>query len=407
MEEKKNTALIPMAYQMMAKPTGSDCNLNCSYCFYLEKSKFYGHNNRMKLELLEQYVKTYIISQQAPVINFVWQGGEPCLMGLDFYRKLISFQQKYAAGRKVENALQTNATLLDDEWCAFLRKNNFLVGVSIDGPEELHDANRKNISGAGSFKRVMRGINYLKKHSVEFNTLTTLNSTNSEHGLLIYHFLKSIGSKYLQFNSVVERIANSDHSLMLPNDDIEGTISKESVRQGQFSKCMISIFNEWVRNDVGSVFVQLFDAVLSNWVGQVPGVCIWSETCGSALAMEHNGDVYSCDHYVFPDYRLGNILEEPILSMVFSQSQKKFGADKLNALPGKCIRCTYRFACHGECPKNRFLFTDEGEPGLNYLCSDFLTFFTHAEPYMDFMAERLRLQQPPAMVMDFARMIRK
>lgn len=398
----------PFAFQAMAKPIGSACNLNCTYCYYLEKQKLYKDTGsfRMSDALLEKFIKQYIWVQQVNTIQFVWQGGEPTLLGLDYFKKVIALQNKYAEGKKIENCFQTNGTLLDDEWCAFFRKHNFLVGISIDGPKHIHDAHRPFRNGTSSFDHVMLGILLLQKHQVDFNTLTVIHRHNAKFALDIYNFLKFIGSGFLQFIPIVERtkkIPDPATLNLVGPDDPEAYVTDWSVRPDEFGDFLVTIFNEWVKRDVGRVFVQQFDAALANWVGESPGICVFSKTCGDAVVVEHNGDVYSCDHYVYPEYKLGNINERTLFGLVQSEKQQEFGQKKLTGLPRQCLKCEYRFACNGECPKHRFLNTADGEPGLNYLCSAYKRFFAHVDPYMQFMANELKAKRAPANVMNLVR----
>jgi uncharacterized protein len=395
----------PFAFQAMAKPIGSVCNLNCTYCYYLEKQKLYKDTGsfRMSDSLLEKFIKQYIWVQQVNTIQFVWQGGEPTLLGLDYFKKVIALQNKYAEGKKIENSFQTNGTLLDDEWCAFFKKHNFLVGISIDGPKHVQDAHRPFRNGTSSFDQVMRGIFLLKKHQVDFNTLTVVHRHNAQFALEIYNFLKFIGSGFLQFIPIVERskkIPDAATLNLVGPDDSEAYVTDWSVRPDEYGDFLVTIFNEWVKRDVGRVFVQQFDAALANWVGESPGICVFSKTCGDAVVIEHNGDVYSCDHYVYPEHKLGNINERTLFGLVQSEKQQEFGQKKLTGLPQQCLKCDYRFACHGECPKHRFLKTADGEPGLNYLCSAYKRFFAHVDPYMQFMANELKARRAPANVMN-------
>ena len=397
----------PFSFQAMAKPIGPACNLNCTYCYYLEKQKLYKDTGsfRMSDELLDKFVKQYIGVQQVNTIQFVWQGGEPTLLGIDYFKKIIALQRKYAAGKKIENAFQTNGTLLDDQWCAFFKQHNFLVGISIDGPKHIHDAFRPFRNGTPSFGKVMMGILLLKKHQVEFNTLTVVHRQNARHALEIYNFLKFIGSGFLQFIPIVERTKNTPdpESLNLVGpDDTDSYVTDWSVRPEDFGNFLITIFNEWVLRDVGRVYVSQFDSALANWVGEPAGICVFSKTCGEAVVVEHNGDVYSCDHYVYPEYKLGNIRDKTLFGLVQSEKQQEFGQNKLKGLPKQCIQCEYRFACHGECPKHRFLKSKEGESGLNYLCSGYKKFFSHVDPFMQFMGDELKAQRPPSNVMNWA-----
>lgn len=396
-------------FHVLAKPIGPICNLDCKYCFYLEKERLYPEETswRMPLEVLDNYIRQYVEAQDIPVISFAWQGGEPTLLGVDYFKTIVELQQKYANGKKIENALQTNGVLLDDEWCEFLSENSFLVGLSIDGPEKFHDYYRVDKGDGPTFKRVLRGLKYLKKHHVEFNTLTVVQRHNSYHPLEIYRFLKEIGSGYMQFIPIVERIAdapNPDGLVLIGPEEEKARVSSWSVEPKQYGNFLCEIFDEWVRNDVGRYFVQLFDVALESWVGMEPSLCVFKETCGAALAIEHNGDLYSCDHFVYPEHKLGNIMEQNISALVDSPQQQTFGEDKRDTLPDYCRRCEVRFACHGECPKHRFIKTPDGEEGLNYLCAGYREFFNHIDPYMRFMADQLRQRQAPANVMAWVRM---
>jgi len=393
---------------------GSKCNLDCTYCFYLEKEKLYpgSENFRMKPAVLEAYVKDYIAAQPGPVVSFAWQGGEPTLAGLGFFQRAVELQKLHAGGRTIENAFQTNGTLLDDAWGEFLAREKFLVGISIDGPAAMHDAYRVDKGGKPSFERVMGGLALLRKHGVEFNTLTTVHRRNATAPLEVYRFLRSVGSGYIQFIPIVERSAAADATdglLLAPPPDggdsagLDREVTEWSVRPTDYGNFLCRIFDEWVLRDVGKVFVQQFDAALANWMGQPAGVCIFSENCGSALAIEHNGDVFSCDHYVYPRYKLGNLLNTPLAAMVDSPQQQAFGQAKSATLPRYCRECPVRFACHGECPKHRFLRTPQGDPGLNYLCAGYKKFFTHIDSPMRTMAALLGNGRPPAEIMRLPR----
>jgi len=396
-------------FHIMTKPIGPICNLDCSYCFYLEKEKLYPGTRHwaMSPDILERYVRQYIAAQPLDEIHFAWQGGEPTLLGVDFFRTVVALQQKYTAGKTIHNALQTNGTLLDDAWCEFLAENHFLVGLSIDGPRELHDSYRVDKGGAPTFDRVLRGLDRLKAHHVDFNTLTVVHRRNSEHPLEVYRFLRDTGSGFIQFIPVVERkaaAANSDGLVLIqPAADRFAEVTGWSVEPLTYGKFLSKIFDEWVKNDVGRVFVQQFDVALESWMGMDPSLCVFRRTCGSALAMEHTGDLYSCDHFVYPENKLGNIADVELPQLVGSDQQKKFGRDKLDTLPRMCRECDVRFACNGECPKHRFLATPAGEPGLNYLCAGYKHFFHHIDPHMQFMAAELRAGRPPAGIMQLLR----
>ena len=405
----------PLGFHIMTKPVGPICNLDCKYCFYLEKENLYpAHAHRpgysdweMPADVLESYVRQYIESQQADTISFAWQGGEPTLLGVDFFRRVIALQQKFANGKRIENAFQTNGVLLDDDWGEFLARNHFLVGLSIDGPRELHDHYRVDKGGQPTFTRVVAGLNMLKKHGVEFNTLTVVNRHNARQPLEVYRFLREAGSGYMQFIPVVERIAHDANAsgllLVAPAASDDARVSEWSVDPLDYGKFLCAIFDEWVRNDVARYYIQIFDVALESWLGLPASLCVFRETCGSAMALEHNGDLYSCDHFVYPENKLGNIMESPLESLVASPQQAKFGLDKRETLPRYCRGCDVRFACNGECPKHRFIRTPDGESGLNYLCAGYKLFFHHVDPYMRFMAGELRRQCPPANVMQWAR----
>lgn len=392
----------------MAKPAGSRCNLACEYCYYLEKEHLYASEpavtrGLMTDETLERFTRQYIESQTQPELLFTWHGGEPLLRPISFYRKALKLQRQYARGHVIDNSLQTNGTLLNDEWCRFFREHNWLIGISLDGPEDLHDAYRRARGGQPSFKRVMRGIELLEKHGVEWNVMGVVNNVNAYHALDVYDFYRSIGARYIQFTPIVERFQqHADGRYLAAMDGMnDKQLAPFSVTPASFARFACEMFDEWVRKDVGDVYVQLFDATLARWMGMVPGVCSMAETCGHAAAMEANGDIYSCDHFVFPEYRLGNIHEQPITSFMYSPRQQAFGRAKRDALPQQCQACAWRFACNGGCPKDRFLTTADGQRGLNYLCEGYQSFFAHVAPAMDFMRGELLHQRPPANVMQW------
>ncbi|MBN1158066.1 MAG: anaerobic sulfatase-maturation protein [Bacteroidales bacterium] len=402
----------PVAFHIMAKPIGPVCNLDCTYCYYLEKDKIYNQtmNFRMPDDVLEFYTRQYIESQDIPELSFTWQGGEPTLLGLDFFKKAIALQDKYKGGKKISNSFQTNGTLLNDEWCRFFKENNFLVGISIDGPKEIHDRYRVDKQGRPTFDRVLHGIELLKKHNVDFNTLTVVPKENARHPLDVYNFLKRIGSGFIQFIPIVERERKNakEEDILLVGPEIkDAEMTEWSVNPEEYGEFLITVFDEWVRKDVGRVFVQIFDVTLVNWVGQPGGLCVFSETCGNALVLEHNGDLYCCDHFVYPHYFLGNIRFRTLKEMALSAQQYTFGQSKLLDLPGFCMDCEYRFACHGECPKHRFTKTPGGEEGLNYLCKGYKKFFSYVHPYMQYMGDELIAKRPPANVMKFARQYKR
>ncbi len=389
----------PSAFHLLAKPTGAACNLDCAYCFFLDKDLFYpGSKFRMSDSLLEDYIRQLIESHKVDIVNIAWQGGEPTLMGLDFYQRAMNLAEKYRRpGMTFLHTLQTNGTLIDDNWAAFFKEHDFLIGISIDGPRQLHDLYRLDKGGGPTFDKVMRGLRLLQKHKVEYNVLTTVNRLNGDFPLEVYRFLRDeVGTTWMQFIPVVERI-NADGRTLYQ----EGTtVSERSVLPDQFGRFLSTIMDEWVRHDVGNIFVQTFEATLRNWLGmQTSGMCVFNETCGTGLALEHNGDLYSCDHFVEPDYLLGNINETSMLEMVASSRQYKFGQDKRDSLPVYCLECDVRFACRGECPKNRFIQTPDGESGLNYLCPGFKEFFHHASFYMKIMAGLIRRSREAKEVM--------
>lgn len=374
----------------MAKPSGAKCNLDCRYCFYLEKEGLYPKgSHRMTDAVLQAYVKDQIASQPANAeVLFAWQGGEPTLMGLDFFEKAVALQKQYGAGRRVINAFQTNGVLLDDAWGRFLSRERFLVGVSIDGPRELHDLYRVDKGGKPTFDKVMRGLQVLQKHGVEFNTLTVVHRESARRPLEVYHFLKEIGSTHLQFIPLVDRIGETEQ------------VSDASVIASDYGHFLSAIWDQWVRHDVGTIFVQLFDVMLGVWLGQPSTLCLFRETCGEAVALEHNGDLYSCDHFVTPRHRIGNLLDQSLGDMMRSPAQLRFGQAKAETLPRYCRECDVRFACNGECPKNRFIHTPDGAPGLNYLCAGYKQFFTHANPGLRGMAWLAMHREPPAKIME-------
>lgn len=394
---------------VMLKPVGSVCNLACDYCYYLEKDKLYPDvkNHILTDELLEKFIQQYMECQTMQEVLFTWHGGETLMRPISFYRKALALQQKYAKGRRVDNCIQTNGTLLNDGWCRFFKENNFLVGVSIDGPQEFHDEYRRNRQGQPSFYKVMKGIELLKKHGVEYNGMAVVNDYNVDYPLEFYQFFKEIDCHYIQFAPIVERLGfHADGTKLASPEQQDANIKLApfSVDAGKWGDFLCALFDEWVQKDVGNFFIQIFDATLANWVGVQPGVCSMAKTCGHAGVMEFNGDVYACDHFVFPAYKLGNIRTQTLTEMMYSQKQLQFGADKYEKLPQVCKQCEFLFACNGECPKNRFLHTADGEPGLNYLCKGYKKYFAHVAPFMDFMKKELQAQRPPANIMDHVSM---
>ncbi len=400
----------PRACHVMAKPSGSVCNLDCTYCFYLEKEKLYpgrAADWRMSVETLELYVRQYIESQDAPTVNFAWQGGEPTLMGLDFFRRAVALQRRHAGGKAIANAFQTNGILIDDEWAEFLAANQFLVGLSVDGPQPLHDRYRRDKAGRPTFARVAAAMRTLRRHGVEFNTLTAVQADNAAQPLAVYEFLRAEGSGFMQFIPIVERAAAGagEQELRLVEPDHAGSarLTRWSVSPAQYGRFLVEVFDQWVRRDVGQVFVQMFEVALSAWLGQAPCLCLFAPTCGDALVLEHNGDLYVCDHFVYPRYRLGNIHQHAIGALLQAPALARFGENKLAALTRVCRACEYRFACNGGCPKHRFSRTPAGERGHNYLCGAYRSFFAHADPYLRAMADLLRQGLPAAGVMELAR----
>ncbi len=388
----------PRAFHIMAKPTGSACNLNCDYCFFLKKERLFpGSNFRMSDEVHESYIRQLLEAHRVPSITIAWQGGEPTLMGLDFFRRSMELQKKYQKpGTRIENTFQTNGVLLNDEWCRFFHENNFLIGLSLDGPKELHDFYRKDKGGHGTFDRVVRAARLLQKHKVEFNILCTVNSKNADHPLDAYRFFRDqLGAHYLQFIPIVERINENGETGFQEGN----RVTHRSVRPDQWGRFLIKIFAEWVTRDVGHTFVLNFDGALAGWLGRAGTVCIFGPTCGLGMALEHNGDLYSCDHFVEPNYYLGNILKTPMIELAASEKQRKFGQDKTNTLPRYCRQCEVLHICNGECPKNRFIETPDGEPGLNYLCEGYKTFFGQADRPMKIMADLIRKGKPAEEVM--------
>ena len=388
---------------VMLKPAGAHCNLACKYCYYLEKTKLYPTAQRhlMSDEMLEQFTREYIEAQTMNQVLFTWHGGEPLLRSIDFYRKALSLQQKYAGGRRIDNVIQTNGTLLTDEWCEFFAQNHWLVGISIDGPQPDHDHYRLTAAGKPSWKKVMQGIKLLKKHGVEWNAMAVVNAYNANHPMEFYRFFKENGCQFLQFTPIVERLTRHEDGRTLASlaDKDEISLSEASVAPEQWGYFLCAIFDEWVRKDVGKIFVEIFDCTLANWMGISPGICAYSKECGHAGVMEHNGDVYSCDHFVFPEYKLGNIRDHSLIDMLYGEQQQEFSRLKHSSLPRQCKECDMEFACHGECPKNRFMKDKYGDSGLNYLCPGYYHYYQHVAPYMDYMKQELMSQRPPSNIM--------
>jgi uncharacterized protein len=394
-----NKSPIPPRFHVLAKPSGATCNLACSYCFFLDKELLYpGSKFRMSEDILETYIQQLIAAHRSNEVTVAWQGGEPTLMGLQFYQRAIELQKKYARpGMRFENTMQTNGTLLDDEWCAFFKENNFLIGLSLDGPRRLHDIHRVDKGGAPTFDKVMRGLRLLQRHGVEYNILVTVNRITGDHPVEIYHFLRDeVGTSWIQFIPVIERLNPDGYNLVQVGDQV----SPRSVRPEQFGRFLIQVFDEWLAHDVGKIYIQTFEAALRNWM-RLPtsGMCVFEKTCGYGLALEHNGDLYSCDHFVEPNYLLGNIKDEHMLELVASEEQFRFGQDKYDTLPKYCLQCPVLFACNGECPKNRFSLTPDGQPGLNYLCAGYKGFFQRVDEPMKILAMLMNSGRPASDVM--------
>ena len=391
---------IPPRIHVLAKPSGATCNLACSYCFFLDKELLYPDSKfRMSDEVLETYIRQLIETHRSNQVTVSWQGGEPTLMGVDFYRRAIEYQNKYRKpGMTFENTMQTNGTLLDDEWCQFFKENDFLIGISIDGPRHLHDAHRVDKGGAPTFDKVMRGLRLLQKHGVEYNILVTVNRLTADHPKEVYRFLRDEAkTSWIQFIPVIERMNQDGLNLIQKGKQV----SPRSVRPEQFGRFLIQVFDEWVHNDIGIIYVQTFEAALRNWMRMpTSGMCVFEKTCGYGLALEHNGDLYACDHFVEPDYLLGNIKEEHMLELVDSEEQFKFGQDKYDSLPNYCLECPVLFACNCECPKNRFIDTPDGESGLNYLCAGYKAFFQRVDEPMKIMAMLMSSGRPASDVME-------
>lgn len=398
----------------MVKPVGAHCNLACEYCYYLEKTKLYPDNSGQTMSdaLLERFTKEFIEAQTMHQVMFQWHGGEPLMRPLSFYKRALELQRKYGRGRQIDNSLQTNGTLLTDEWCRFFKENNFLIGISVDGPQEFHDEFRRTRTGRPSWTKVMQGIRLLNKWGVQWNAMAVVNSFNADYPLEFYNFFKKIGAKYIQFAPIVERLVRYECSSDLSDNeepsaavrhlacmmDTDAPVADFSVSPEQWGMFLCSVFDEWVRHDVGRLYVQLFDATLANWCGVAPGVCTLGRYCGHSACMEFNGDVYSCDHFVFPQFKLGNIHDNSLVDMLYGEKQHRFGNIKQH-LPKQCMQCEWKFACNGECPKNRFVKASDGEPMLNYLCKGYKMFLSHVAPYMDYMRNEYLKGQPPANVM--------
>jgi len=387
------TDFASQGLHVLTKPIGPICNLDCEYCFYLHKDQLYdgGERWRMSDETLEAYMRQTVEAQPDTVdeITFAWQGGEPTLMGVEFYERTIELQRKHVpANKRIQNTIQTNGVLLDDRWCEFLRANRFLVGLSIDGPAELHDRYRRDKQGRPTFEAVLRGLKLLEKHGVEYNLLIAVNRHNGDHGRRVYSYLRDNGARFVQFIPIVEKRAVGTNP-----------VSSRSVQPEQFGNFLIEVFDEWIHRDVGRVYVQIIEEAVRAWLGMEPALCLFRRQCGRAIVLEHNGDLYSCDHFVDPNYKLGNIHDRPIIELANGDGQVRFGQDKEAALPEYCRQCDVRFVCNGECPKNRFIETPDGESGLNYLCAGYRKFFRHVDPYMRMIVDEIKQGRQAANVM--------
>ena len=395
----------PTAFTTMIKPVGSLCNLDCEYCYYLGKADLYGgHQPKMSDELLERYISQYIEAVQVPTVTFCWHGGEPLLAGIDFYEKAVALQNRYKGNKQIENSLQTNGLLVNPDWCSFFRENNFLIGLSIDGPKDIHDAYRRDRGGHPTFDRVIRALEMMATSGVEYNTLSTINNRCAGQGRRVYEFMRSV-SRYMQFLPVVEHTVPtpSGRAAIVPPGTEGSTVSPWSITPKAFGKFMCDIFDQWVVGDVGERFVQLFDITLAQWCGVQPGLCAFCPTCGDGLVVEHNGDVYMCDHFVYPEYRLGNIGTEHLSDMQRKPELFRFGIEKRNSLPTDCRKCDFLFACRGECPKHRFATTRRGEKGLNALCEGYKHFFEYTAPYMQQMRQLLEQGMEARHIIPWAR----
>lgn len=405
----------PTAFTTMIKPVGSACNLDCDYCYYLGKADLYaGRQPKMNDELLELYISQYIEAVQVPTVTFCWHGGEPLLAGLDFYEKAVALQEKYRGAKQIENSLQTNGLLVNKDWCDFFREKQFLIGISLDGPKEIHDAYRHDRGGHPTFDRVMRAVEMMAVNGVEYNTLSTINNRCAGQGKHVYQFMRSV-SRYMQFLPVVEKVlpptgmniggnnVSSQRVPIVPPGTEGAIIAPWSITPKAFGRFMCDIFDEWVISDVGERFVQLFDITLAQWCGVKPSLCSFCPSCGDGLVVEHNGDVYMCDHFVYPEYRLGNILEEPLAQLQRKPELFRFGIEKRNGLPSDCRKCEYLFACRGECPKHRFATTRRGEKGLNTLCEGYKHFFSYTAPYMEQMRSLLEQGRDASGIIPWAR----
>ena len=395
---------------VVAKPIGAACNLDCEYCFYLEKQALFpqGEDYRMKDGVLSSFIGNYVASQPTPVVEFVWQGGEPTMLGVDFFRRVVELQRPFAGRKTITNSLQTNGTLLDEEWCAFLKKEGFMVGISLDGPREIHDRYRHDRSGNGTFDAVMRGLKLLQKHKVEYNVMASVARETARRPLDVYRLFKSEGVEFIQFTPIVERVAEASERELglclaapaaLDGTDRNTPVTPWTVIPEEYGDFLIAVYEEWVRHDVGKVFVMNFEWALNAWIGNPSPVCVHASQCGRSVVLEHNGDLFACDHYVYPEYKLGNILADDLTHMIEKLLRSGFGVNKESALPKWCKKCEVLAACRGGCPKHRFMETFHSEPGLQYLCAGYKKFFRHIRKYLRVMATLLENGLPPSYVM--------
>ena len=405
------SAPIPQGIHVVAKPIGPICNLDCDYCFYLEKQALFdpGEQYRMTDEVLSAFITNYITNQPTPVVEFVWQGGEPTLLGIDFFQRVVELQKLFIGHKTISNALQTNGTLLTGEWCAFLKEHNFMVGLSLDGPQDIHDRYRRDRAGKGTFDRVMRGLRLLQEYQADYNVLVSIGRATAKQPLDVYRFLKDEGVEFIQFAPIVERLPDArdrQHGLRLASpaaldrEEPQAEVTPWTVIPEEYGDFLIAVFEEWVRRDVGTVFVMNFEWALNAWLGEPSSVCVHARQCGGSLVLEHNGDVYACDHFVYPEYRIGNVLADPLPDLAQKSRQSGFGTNKQTALPLRCRECSVLAACRGGCPKHRFALTLNDEPGLHYLCAGYEKFFRHIRKYLRAMAQLLENGLPVSYIME-------
>jgi uncharacterized protein len=401
---------VPKGMHVLAKPIGPACNIKCDYCFYLEKHALFDAHEDMRMsdDVLAAYIRQYVESQPTPVVEFVWHGGEPTLLGLDFFRKVVELQKPFIGRKQITNSLQTNGMRLTDEWCEFFKEHNFFIGLSLDGPREIHDRYRKDHVGKPTFDEVMQGLRLLRKHGVEFNVLACVARETAHHPLEVYNFFKSEGVKFIQFTPIIERLPDAKTAeaglwlatpAKLDGEEPNTLVTPWTVEPAKYGEFLVAIYEEWVKKDVGEIFVMNFEWALNAWIGNESPVCIFARNCGRAVAMEHNGDVYACDHYVYPEYRLGNVLNENLREMVEGSVASGFGPHKEKSLPEYCRKCEVLEACWGGCPKHRFTKTPDGEPGLHYLCAGYKIYFKHIRKYLNAFTKLLEHDIPPSEIM--------